>query len=139
MKLIIRLLLFFVLCFAHGIHAQFSLSLTIPTEEGKGEVLLALYNGPDGYLEESGMFKHCRQKVNGSSVVCKWDNLPAGKYGAAVLIDENDNRAMDFTWIGWPKEAYGFYPDPGFIFSKPKWKDCNFELNKDTAVTVRMR
>jgi len=118
---------------------QFSLSITIPTPKEKGEVLLGLYNGPNGYLEESGMYRHCRQTVEGKSVVCRWDDLPPGNYSAAVLVDLNGNKAMDFTWFGWPKEAYGFYPDPGFLMRKPKWDECNFELTADLNVEVKMK
>ncbi len=130
--------LLFVASHNYG-QSQYSLSISISTETNQGEVLLGLYNGPDLYLEEDGMFRHCQLKIEGNTTICKWDNLPPGNYSAAVLIDKNGNRKMDFSWVGWPKEAYGFYPDPGFLMRKPKWKECNFELTKDTEVVLELR
>ena len=130
--------LFSMLTFVN-VQAQYSLSITISTPEENGEVLLGLYNGPDQYLEEAAMVRYCQSNIEGNNIVCQWDDLPAGNYSAAVLVDQNGNKEMDFTWIGWPKEAYGFYPDPGFLMRKPKWKECNFELKGDLQVQMKMR
>ena len=133
---------FFLLIFLLSVvnlQAQYSLSISITTKKEQGEILMGLFNGPDQYLEEGALMRHCHKQIEGNIIICKWDDLPAGKCSAAVLIDENGNKKMDFSWIGWPKEAYGFYPDPGFLMRKPKWKECNFELKEDLEVELILR
>jgi len=100
---------------------------------------LGLYKGPNLYLEEEGMFRHCVQEVEGDYTFCVLEDLPAGTYSMAMLHDLNGNKKMDFNFIGWPKEGYGFYPDPGFLMRKPRFEECNFELIADMSIEMRVR
>ncbi len=118
---------------------QHNLTVSIPTEDAKGTVLLGLFNGPNLYLESEGMYRHCTQEVNSSTTICSIEDLPEGDYSIALLVDLNGNKKMDFTWIGWPKENYGFYPDPGFLMRKPKWKECNFRLNSNLEIEIKIK
>ena len=134
-----HILLLTLILASASLFAQYKLEVKIPTEDKKGKVLLGLFNGPDLYLEEEGMIGHCVEEAKSAFATCTFEDLPAGNYSVAMLHDLNGNRKMDFNFIGWPKEGYGFFPDPGFMFRKPRFDECNFELKRDMSVELRVR
>ncbi len=56
--------------------------------------------------------------VNGKMTVQV--DLPTGKYGISVLDDENNNGKMDYSFLGIPKEGFGFSNYYHAGFTKPK-------------------
>lgn len=57
--------------------------------------------------------------------------LPAGRYAVAIYQDLNDNKKMDKSKLGFPKEPYGFSRNYRPKFSAPKFEDCAIELGND--------
>lgn len=56
--------------------------------------------------------------------------LPPGTYGIAILDDENQDRKMNYDFLGIPKEGYGFSNFEHTGYSKPKFSNFAFKLNK---------
>mgnify|MGYP003950111707 CR=1 FL=1 len=46
--------------------------------------------------------------ISGARASCTFENVQPGKYAISVLHDENDNKRMDATERGAPKEGFGF-------------------------------
>ena len=66
--------------------------------------------------------------------------LKPGVYGVSVLDDENADGEMEYSWIGLPREGYGFsdYYHTGLI--KPSFNDFDFTLGKKNKfVKVKMK
>jgi uncharacterized protein (DUF2141 family) len=41
-----------------------------------------------------------------------WNDLPPGDYGIAAIHDENSNAKLDKSFLGIPKEGFGFANNP---------------------------
>jgi uncharacterized protein (DUF2141 family) len=48
--------------------------------------------------------------------------VPAGRYAAAVIHDENSNMKLDRNVFGIPKEGFGFSDNPQVVFSAPAFR-----------------
>lgn len=53
--------------------------------------------------------------------------LPPGDYAIAVIHDENGNRKLD-TFIGVPREGFGFSRNPPVGFGPPRFAAARFTL-----------
>jgi len=65
--------------------------------------------------------------------------LQVGKYGLSLIDDENDNHALDYNWIGIPKEGFGFSNFDEMIFSKPHFRKFEIEILPDQENQVEMK
>ncbi len=65
--------------------------------------------------------------------------LPRGDYAFAVIHDENSNKKLD-TFMGIPREGFGFSRDPAIHFSAPRFAAARFPLETETSLEqVKMR
>lgn len=64
--------------------------------------------------------------------------LPKGKYGLALLDDENKNTKMDYG-IVWPKEGFGFSNYYHTAWTKPTFNDFSFDLTNDIDIKIKIR
>ena len=60
-----------------------------------------------------------------------------GRYAIAVFHDENRNGKLD-TFMGIPKEGYGFSLNPPVEMHAPHFAECQFDVAADVALTIRM-
>ncbi len=67
--------------------------------------------------------------------------LPPGTYGISILDDENKNGKMDFNFIGYPQEGFGFSNYYHTGFSRPKFSSFIITVveNKDMSVDIKFR
>lgn len=64
---------------------------------------------------------------------------PAGRYAMSVFHDENANKKLD-TFVGIPKEGFGFSRNPVIRFGPPRFEKVSIELGTGFARTsVRMQ
>ncbi len=65
--------------------------------------------------------------------------LPHGDYAAAVIHDENSNAKLD-TFMGIPREGFGFSRNPAIHFGPPRFSAAQFTVNSGhEQQDVRMR
>ncbi len=102
-----------------------------------GRISCYLFHGKDGFPEN----KEKTVAVQSVPIIDKqakvvFSNLPPGEYAIAILHDENENKAMDYNFIGIPKEGWAFSNLPSGVFRKPKFEECAFKLDcrKKTVV-----
>lgn len=57
--------------------------------------------------------------------------LPHGDYAIAVIHDENGNKKLD-TFMGIPREGFGFSRNPPIGFGAPRFAAARFSLQGDT-------
>lgn len=69
-----------------------------------------------------------------------FDGVEPGRYAVQVLHDQNGNQKMDFTFLGLPKEPYGFSRDAKPVLSPPKFRDAGFDVAEtDVSVVINLQ
>jgi uncharacterized protein (DUF2141 family) len=67
------------------------------------------------------------RSVPASQHIIRFDDLPPGKYAAALIHDENSNAKLD-TLMGIPREGFGFSRNPPIGFGPPRFVAAEFAL-----------
>jgi uncharacterized protein (DUF2141 family) len=60
--------------------------------------------------------------------------VPPGEYALAIFHDANANRKLD-TFMGIPREGFGFSRNPTIRFGPPRFDKVNFQLAPGFART----
>lgn len=79
------------------------------------------------------------RSVPASQRIIRFDDLPPGKYAAALIHDENSNAKLD-TLLGIPREGFGFSRNPPIGFGPPRFTAAEFALDgvaETQQVTMR--
>jgi len=79
------------------------------------------------------------RSVPASQHIIRFDDLPPGKYAAALIHDENSNAKLD-TLMGIPREGFGFSRNPPIGFGPPRFVAAEFALGtvaQTQQVTMR--
>ncbi len=105
-------------------------------EPQDGAVLFSLYDRAEDFPDEDrAIYREGRvYPVRGSEVLYCFDRLPYGTYAVAVMHDEDGDGEMDYNWIGYPVEQYGFSNNPAIRFSAPSFRQCAVQLDKPKVV-----
>lgn len=64
--------------------------------------------------------------------------LAPGTYAVSVFHDTNSNSKLD-TFMGIPKEGYGFSRNPGFKPRAPRFDEAAIAVTASSAVTIQLR
>jgi len=79
------------------------------------------------------------QTIPGTVRELLFRSLPPGRYALAVFHDENANRKLD-TFLGVPREGFGFSRNPTIRFGAPRFDKVTIELAPGFARTsVRLQ
>lgn len=68
----------------------------------------------------------------------QFSDLPAGVYGIGVYHDANSNGKLD-TFMGIPREGYGFSRNPPFRPRAPRFNEVEFAVHETTAESINLR
>jgi uncharacterized protein (DUF2141 family) len=105
-----------------------------------GQIRLEVFIDEEGFEKEKGiMIKHFKKiKLLKGEMSVKFDLAP-GTYGLALLDDENSDDKMNYSFIGLPKEGFGFsnYYLSGLF--KPKFETFKFTVYKGQKQKVLMK
>jgi len=96
-----------------------------------GEVGVAIFSSKLGYpthLEHAYETEWVPLKKKQDTVEVEFDAVPPGEYAISVVHDVNDNRLVDRSRLGFPKEGVGFSNDVKIILSNPKFKKAKLNL-----------
>jgi uncharacterized protein (DUF2141 family) len=92
--------------------------------EGRGEILLALFNREVGFPdEERNAFRTFVFPARTDLVL---ESVPPGTYALALLHDLDGNKKMTFSFFGLPRDGYSSSPAGGARFSKPRFTESRF-------------
>ena len=118
---------------AHAADPDFS-TLTVRVEgirNHPGEVGVALFQNPKGYpthLEHAYQLEWVPLQTGQTTVEVVFEGVPFGEYAVSVLHDENGNRVLEQSTLGFPKEGVGFSNGQRVTFSAPKFSHAKFPL-----------
>lgn len=103
----------------------------------KGSIHYLLFNSEKGYPDdESKGFR--KGSVKADEEKFSIPDLPPGEYALSVIHDENDNGKLD-TFLGIPKEGFGFSNNPKVYFGPPSFKKSKFKLESDEKIILKMK
>lgn len=105
----------------------------------RGLIRLALHNDPEEF-PEGKRFRGFDEPAKPGSIVVPIKDIPAGRYAAALLHDENRDGGMNFNFIGLPLEGFGFSRDAPVLLSAPPFEAAAFDVPREgTRITIRVR
>lgn len=128
------------LCCPAVCQAQETTSLTITIdklESTQGQLLIALFDRPDGFPEEGATaFRSRKLAIEDTSVTVCFRDLPPGIYAVCFVHDKNMNEKLDKK-IGIPIEKYGVSNNIRMRFGPPEFEEAKFYLgSKDTSICI---
>jgi uncharacterized protein (DUF2141 family) len=93
-----------------------------------------------GLFKEGGWLKDAVRpaivKINKTTALCVFKEIPAGVYGISAFHDEDNNGKLNTNLVGYPLEEYCSSNNARNMFSAPSWKDAKFRYK---GGTVRLR
>ena len=106
----------------------------------KGSLYLGLYNSEKGYPRDpKAAFRLTHAPVVNGISTFRFDHLPRGAYAVACFHDENGNGKLDNNFFGIPTEGTGASNNATGFMGPPKFRDAKFPLDRDAAITIRIR
>lgn len=109
-------------------------------ESDAGAALVALLDSEEAYDSESRAFREARSEIVSGEARVTFEGVPFGTYALKVIHDENGNGELDTSFVGLPKEAFGFSNDAMGRFGPPDFEAASFELRQPVLVVqVRAR
>ena len=64
------------------------------------------------------------------AIEVEFEGIPFGEYAVSVFHDENGNRRLERSMLGFPEEGVGFSNDQKVKLSAPKFKKSKFKLSE---------
>jgi uncharacterized protein (DUF2141 family) len=129
-----RVHLLFIVLFQipFGLLAQLSITIEIhELRNNNGQVHLEL---SDEYEEQiTGVTKD----ISDNKCIIVIENIKPGKYAFKFIHDENMNDKLDTSWLGIPKEGFGFSNNPSMTFGPPSFDKTVFELNESIVINCK--
>jgi len=98
----------------------------------KGKVLVNLFSTAKGFpTDPKYAYRTAELEIKeGGKAYVEFADLPYGDYAVAVLHDENDNKKMDYNFLGMPKEGYCFSNNYRPTFKNPSFRQAGFFLER---------
>jgi uncharacterized protein (DUF2141 family) len=85
----------------------------------QGTVFVSLFNNKKAFEDnKNAVVSGQARPVDGSCVVL-FENILPGRYALNFIHDENDNKKLDTSFIGIPKEGFGYSKDAMGRFGPP--------------------
>ena len=131
---------YYVVTLAQNIYAQSPiLKLVVANfESAQGDLQVSIFNSEKSFLKEKEEYRIYRFKIGTESNEFAIDDLPKGKYAMIIFHDKNSNNDLDRSFLGIPKEGYGFSNNVKPHLSAPDFQDCCISLDNDTKVEIEL-
>ena len=122
--------------------AKGSIQLTLKNlEVGQGSVRLAIYdNSADFEQQGKTVYGTVITDFSEKEKKIALPELGFGQYAIAVYQDLNNNKKLDKTVLGIPKEPYAFSNNPTVKWNPPSFAESKFQLqNGALPMEIRLR
>jgi uncharacterized protein (DUF2141 family) len=97
----------------------------------KGQLLVAIYNSEDTFLDISKAVRLQTLPINDqSNYKISFEGLPKGEYAVSMAHDVNGNGKLDLNVFGIPSEPYGFSNNIRPKYRAAKWGEAKFNLGE---------
>jgi len=103
----------------------------------KGSVQICLMNEGGQFLKSCFKGKTYRFE-DGKNGSVSFFGLPSGEYAIMAFHDDDDDGKLTCDGLfGMPSEPYAFSNNPSTWFGPPAHRKCVFQVEADTAVTLK--
>lgn len=101
-----------------------------------GEILIAVFNQPEGFPEDESRFFRADTIRNLSGVLARTEfrDMEFGEYAITLMHDENVDGGMEYNLIGIPQEGFGFSTNYRPKLRAPRFNEASFKFKKDGQV-----
>ena len=111
--------------------------------EKEGEIGVAIFENKKGFpthIEYAYEPAWISLQKGMEAVDHVFEGLPSGDWAVSVVHDENGNRKLDRSTLGFPKEGVGFSNGQKVKLSSPDFDDCQFTLSEgeQKKITIRL-
>lgn len=133
-----------ILSFSFSFKAQNKHTLTIKINNFKkfeGQIGLGLYNTKNQFTDNPWKsYTKSKSEIKDGTLTIVISDIPTGKYVISFLDDLNSNNKMDYAFLGYPKEGFGFSnnAEPGFM-SPPTYEECLFEIKENKQINLKVQ
>lgn len=101
---------------------------------GQGEVLVAVFSGPDNWLRKPvAVAKQPAAGQRDGTLTVLLKEVPEGLLAVSVIHDLNGNGRLDMNAMGMPQEPFAFSNKAGGQFGPPRFEQAGFELKGASA------
>ncbi len=115
-----------------------SIHVTITNvKEPKGEVIIYLYKGSEGFMEPDNVHKVVKIEASDYCEGYTFNNLEAGEY-AVILHHDKDRNGKMKSLLGIPREGFGFSRNYRPKTRSPKFNEVKFAVERDTSIEIEM-
>ncbi len=76
--------------------------------------------------------------IKDRTATARLTNIAPGPYAIAAFHDENGNGKLD-TFLGIPREGFGFSRNPPLRPRAPLFAECSFAAQGSSAIAISMR
>lgn len=109
-------------------------------EVNGSKIFVALYDNEDSFNKKLGTVDSLRIIPKTKTTEVKFKNIKPGNYAVAVFQDINNNGILDINRIKIPQEPIGISNyTTGKILGRPKFKNAQFHVSKDTAIIIPLQ
>jgi uncharacterized protein (DUF2141 family) len=119
--------------------AQSSLVVNIKNIKNKnGDILIGLYDSSSNFPRKVASGKVV--KVTDMDMQVTFSGIKPGNYAVSVFHDENQNKDLDLSKLGMPKEGYGFSNNVVGLIGPPSFRKARFDVPAgNSAITIKMK
>jgi uncharacterized protein (DUF2141 family) len=141
-KILFIMILLLLLLPSMNLNAQNIEVLITGIRAEKGQIAIGVFKDDETFQKEEAFLnlKFVKNVISNGEMRVQF-SLEPGIYGLSLLDDVNSNGKMEYSFLGVPKEGFGFsdYYHKGFI--KPKFDSFKFSIEKDQKkrITIRIR
>jgi uncharacterized protein (DUF2141 family) len=125
----------------HGCFAQndLKISIVLNKPQAGGMLRVALCSSKEIFDSEKGC-KLLSAPADANMVTVTYTDLPAGEYAVKVFHDINSDSELNTSWLGWPKEPYGFSNDAPVNMGPPPFRFAAFHVtNGANSIRIALR
>ena len=128
----------FLLC-SNAIAHPITIKIT-DIRNSNGHIQLAIFETAQQFDDDAPIARKRFSKTsvkNGQLTITL--ELPPGTYGIGLLDDENNDKTMNYNFIGMPQEGFGFSDYYHTGWSRPEFDDFDFEHKSTSTLTMKVR
>jgi uncharacterized protein (DUF2141 family) len=105
---------------------------------GRGHVRVCLFDNKADFFGNALRCFDVPATDENAIVKVTFDGLDDKEYAVAVYQDFNQNGILDRSWLGLPKEPYGFSNNPSTFFGPPGFSRVAFQLRQNNSINIRL-
>ena len=106
----------------------------------KGQIAIGVFTDDESFRKDKAVLEiqFPKKDLNNGSMTVSF-SLEPGTWGLALLDDEDNNRLMEYNFLGIPKEGFGFSDYYHTGLSKPSFEMFSFDLVKDQSKSIKIK